>query len=57
MSPDGKKLLDGSLASMSASGDFATGDGTVIWNVRTAEGNKYYFWNGYHYCISSIFLP
>jgi hypothetical protein len=49
MSVDGSKLLDGDLTTMSESGVFST-DGTIIWNVRTSEGNKYYYWNGYHYC-------
>ena len=49
MSPDGSKLLDGNLTTMSESGVYST-DGTIIWNVRTSEGNKYYYWNGYHYC-------
>lgn len=56
MSPDGKQLLDGSLTTMSKSGLFPT-DGTVIWNVSSSEGNKYYFWNGYHYFWRTQLFP
>ncbi len=49
MSEDGVKLLDADSAAMAKTGPQPEGEGTVIYDKRTAEGNKIYKINGYYY--------
>ena len=49
MSEDGVKLLDADSASMVKTGPQPEGEGAVIYDKRSAEGNKIYKIDGYYY--------